>query len=185
MNAARLVYRSRQFFQTLISSAAAVDLEPAALVLSPSQLALFRRMPAGEQAHALRVLSDLTSLGETDPDLLTAALLHDIGKVLAPLRVWERVLIVLVGGVCPRCLLRWGSQAGLRPGESVERMGLRRALVVAVQHPAWGAELAASCGTSPRAVELIRRHQDEFDPTDDRHSEIVLLRKLQQVDDNN
>ena len=192
MNTARLIYRSRQFLQTLISTASVADLELAASVLAPPQLALFRRMPASEQAHALRVLSELIAQGETDPDLFTAALLHDVGKICSPLQAWERALIVLTGAICPRCLQRWGAQERLSPGESIDRLGWRRPFVVAVQHPVWGAQLAASCNASRRAVALILRHQEKLASggiqgvtPEDRRFETDLLRKLQHVDDNN
>jgi hypothetical protein len=53
--------------------------------------------------------------------------------------------------------------------------------VVAIQHPAWGAEMAAEAGSSPLVVALIRRHQnllqDEAVSLEDR-----LLGALQRVD---
>lgn len=186
MNAARLVYRTRQFWHTLRSSVSAEDLALASSVLSPSQLALFRKMQASEQSHSLRVFSSLVQQGENDPDLLTAALLHDIGKIQVPLRAWERVLIVLTGTICPECVRRWGVPVA---GEPLDQAGWRRAFIVAVQHPEWGAELAAGCGASPRTVNLIRRHQEKV-TADNAGGEAVqsgyealLLRKLQSADD--
>lgn len=63
-------------------------------------------------------------------------------------------------------------------------MGWRRAFVVSVQHPRWGAELADQCGTSPLAVELIARHQEHLNPPQvDRISlGDRLLLKLQAAD---
>ena len=52
-------------------------------------------MQSSEQAHAVSVYRQLVAQGETSSDLLAAALLHDVGKSLSPLRLWERVLIVL------------------------------------------------------------------------------------------
>jgi hypothetical protein len=187
MMAGRLLYRARQFWQALGATPHPEDLELAASVLTAPQLALFQQMPASDQAHGLRVLRALHEGGERDADLLTAALLHDAGKGRCPLRPWERALIVVAGAVCPACLACWGSTAG----EGIEGApdgdyGWRRPFVVAVQHPAWGAEMAAAAGASPQVVVLILRHQERLhlsgsdsETIEDRH-----LRALQAVDDN-
>jgi exopolyphosphatase/pppGpp-phosphohydrolase len=178
MSLGRAFYRVRQFSLALREAADPRDLEQARLVLTPGQVALFSGMQSSEQAHAVSVYRQLVAQGETSSDLLAAALLHDVGKSLSPLRLWERVLIVLARAFFPAQSRRWGNHSaeGLR--------GWRRAFVVAEQHPAWGAALAAEGGASPRLVALIRQHQEpastEADPETRR-----LLSKLQAVDDNN
>jgi hypothetical protein len=151
MTLARLRYRAQQFWDALWSAPAPGDLRLAERWLNPEQMRLFLRMQPGEQAHSLRVMNRLLQKGEAQPDLMAAALLHDVGKALSPLRIEERVLIVLVRTAAPQVALRWGSS---------EARGWRRAFVTAEQHPAWGAELALKAGTSALAVELIRRHQE-------------------------
>ena len=185
MNPARFLYRTRQFWQALGAPLPAEDLALARRLLSPAQLALFCRLQPAEQAHSLRVARDLLAQGEEHPDLLAAALLHDVGKSRFPLNLGERVLIVLVKAICPRCLLRWGAPdpAEKSPGASGQ-FGWRRPFVVAVAHPEWGAQLAGEAGASPLAVALIRRHQDAL-PAADRTLEDRLLRSLQAVDDQN
>ena len=180
MNTSRLFYRTRQFWQAISSRSPQVDLELISAVLTPSQISLFNQMQTSEQAHSLRVFRKLSSQGEQNTDLLVAALLHDIGKIRAPLRLWERVLIVLVRVICPGCIHKWGSA----PSEG--SLGWRRTFVVAEQHPRWGAELAAQCGTSVLAVELISRHQEHLTLSQVTGSsmEDSLLRKLQAVDNN-
>ena len=180
MNTSRLLYRTRQFWQAIITRSSQVDLELITSILTPSQISLFNQMQASEQAHSLRVFRKLTSQAEQNTDLLVAALLHDVGKIRAPLRLWERVLIVLVRVICPGCIHKWGS------APSKGSLGWRRTFVVAEQHPQWGAELAAQCGTSALAVELISRHQEQLTPSQGSGSsmEDSLLRKLQAVDNN-
>lgn len=180
MNSSRILYRSRQFWRAISTGPSQGDLDLVSSILTDSQIDLFRRMQPGEQAHSIQVLKELRYQGVENPDLLTAALLHDIGKTRMPLRVWERVLIVIVRAVCENCVHKWGSsnEVNLQNGG-----GWRRAFIVAEQHPAWGAELAAGCGTSPLAVSLIARHQERINPEASGEEE-VLLRKLQAVDDN-
>jgi hypothetical protein len=166
----RLAYRLRQFWNTLFAPRRPV--EAAALLphLNPAQIVLFRRMQPSEQAHALRALERLKGAGWSDPDLLAAALLHDVGKVLLPLSLLDRVVVVLGKRFFRQSIKRWSAD---RPDR------YSRPFVVAAHHPQWGADLAAQAGASPRAVDLIRRHQD-LPPLDD-----PLLIALQVADDEN
>jgi len=181
MNTSRLLYRTRQFWQAISTRSPEEDLELISSILTQPQLVLFQQMQASEQAHSQRVLRELITLGEKNADLQVAALLHDVGKTRAPLRLWERVLIVLVKSICPGCVLKWGQ---LLTGELISGMGWRRPFVVAVNHPRWGAELADQCGSSRMAVELIGRHQEHLNPSQEDGISLQdqLLLKLQAAD---
>ncbi len=172
MTALRVGYRARQFWLAVQGRPDAPSLERARQVLSSAQFELFRQLQPSEQAHALDVLARIEAASEAHPDLLVAALLHDIGKTRYPLRLWERALIVLVKKLSAARLQAWGqgSARGWRP------------FVVAVQHPAWGAEMAAKRGVSPLAVSLIRRHQDSLARAS-QSLEDRLLAALQAADD--
>jgi len=178
MSLGRVLYRVRQFSHAVWASAAPADLEQARSVLTPAQMALFVGMQSSEQTHALSVYRQLLAQGETSPDLLKAALLHDVGKICRPLRLWERVLIVLVKAIYPAQSRRWGSVDSEEAGKKT----WKQAFAVAEQHPAWGAELAAEAGTSPLTVELIRLHQDPPSTAVDAEVKRLLV-KLQAVDD--
>lgn len=178
MSLSRVTYRVRQFYLALRTAADPQDLVQARSILTPAQMVLFTRMQSSEQAHAISVYRQLVGQGETSPDLLAAALLHDAGKSLSPLRLWERVMIVLARAIFPAQSRRWGAL----PAEG--RKGWRRAFIVAQQHPAWGAALAAEAGASPQTVTLIRQHQEPASAAADADIE-RLLSKLQAVDDNN
>jgi hypothetical protein len=141
----------------------------------PAQWTLFQRHSDGDQWHSLRVMETLQAAGHTDPDLLIAALLHDVGKAELPITIWERSLIVLIGKLLPRQAKKWGHG---------ERRWWKRPFLLKEQHPAWGAELAAAAGCTPRAVALIARHQDPLPATAD-DEESALLRVLQWADDLN
>jgi hypothetical protein len=101
---------------------------------------------------------------------LAAALLHDIGKVLYPLSIFDRMVIVLGERFFPRRVRQWSVGKPSR---------LRRPFIVAAHHPDWGANLAAKAGASSRTVDLIRHHQ-EIPSVDD-----PLLTALQSADDEN
>jgi hypothetical protein len=142
-------------------------------LLSPPLAALFWRMTRAEQAHSLRVLRALDRA--QPPELLQAALLHDVGKTCVPLSLPGRVVVVLVERALPGLARRW-SQA--------VPAGWRRSFVTAARHPEWGADLAAQAGAAPLTVALIRRHQTPA-PRQPHSTEDVLLDALQLADDDN
>lgn len=167
----RAFYRAAQFVRYL--NPAPLNPTEQALVdsvLPSAQAALFRRMSPGEQAHCLTVFR-LLQPSAAPPELLQAALLHDVGKCRAPLSTLERVQVVLGYHFFSKRMLAWG--AG-------EPHGWRKPFVVAAQHPTWGAELAEQAGAAPLVVSLIRRHQDHHFSIHSTEDELLL--RLQSAD---
>lgn len=150
-----------------------MDDDRARRVLSPALFDLYRQMRRSERQHSLRVLDALVAAGHDQPDLLAAALLHDVGKIRTLFLLPEKVLVVLVKAAAPDLYWRWGS------GSS---RGWRRPFAVSVQHPAWGAEMVECAGGSPLAVELIRRHQETLGSSSLSEADRLLV-LLQGVDD--
>jgi hypothetical protein len=148
----RARYRLAQFIHFLwpqpLDAAAWAEVQA---VLGPRLTELFARQSAGEQAHSLQVLRALRRGGHAQPELLQAALLHDVGKSRAPLSLPGRVWVVLANWLAPRQAARWG-QAAAPPGWA-------RPFVTAARHPEWGAELCAQAGAAPVVAELVRWHQ--------------------------
>lgn len=175
----RFGYRVWQFWKALAARPTAQDLARAAQLLTPEQWQLFQRLQPGDQAHSLRLLQALDGRQDVPLEVLVAALLHDIGKVDHPLRIWERVEIVLIKALLPQKAKEWGRG---------EARGWRRPFVVAEQHAQWGAQLAERTGASPLVIELIRHHQEPLPGSDlaaiSTVGEERWLRILQQYDDN-
>jgi hypothetical protein len=175
----RLFYRAHQFWLALSAKPDPAGLEAARGVLTLVQMALFIAMPPSEQRHALKVLQKLLRQGESHPDLLVAALLHDVGKQRHPLHLLERVVIVLGQKLFPQKARHWGAE----PPDGLHSLpAWQRPFVVAAQHPAWGAQMACEAGVSRLGQALIRRHQEQAGG-DSRTLEDILLSKLQAVDD--
>ncbi len=173
MNLSRLTYRSRQFWQTFLGSNSRIEIASLRGHLTPAQIVLFQRMHPSEQQHALRVMEKLIVSGHAEADLLSAALLHDVGKILSPLSVLDRMLIVLGKHFFPTLSRRWGRGS---------MHGLCRPFVVAEYHAEWGSNLAAQAGASPVTVNLIARHQEP--PSHSLNSQAdQLLAALQAADD--
>ncbi|MCL4266757.1 MAG: HD domain-containing protein [Anaerolineae bacterium] len=142
-------------------------------VLTPAELQLFRRFPANDQWHGVRVLRLVQSSGCAHPALWKAALLHDVGKTEVRLTVRDRILVVVGGALWPGKTAVWGDG---------EARGWRRPFVVKAHHPAWGAEMAAAAGCDSLTVTLVRRHQDSL--AEVQQPELhELLRILQWADD--
>jgi hypothetical protein len=169
----RWAYRAYQFGFALFARPEPDALDRAHHILTGRQFALFAALQPHEQAHALAVLTRLEAQGETHPDLLVAALLHDVGKACHPLTVWARALAVLGHKFLPRRARAWGQG---------EAQGWRTPFVVFERHPEWGAQMAAQSGASALVVSLIRRHQGPRPQTTD-STEDRLLAALQAVDD--
>ena len=150
MSLASALYRSRQFFRSVGASLSAEDRAEVAQRLNAEQQRLFYAMTARDQRHCLDVFYALQRDGHQDPDLLMAALLHDVGK--GPVRLWHRVAYVLIRALSPRLLRRLASESG---------SGWRRALASFSEHSRRGAALVEATGAPEAVVCLVRLHSGD------------------------
>jgi hypothetical protein len=140
------VHRVEQFFGHLRARVAPDERELARRLLPPDAWPLFVRMPVADRRHALDVVARLTAAGRDDPDLLTAALLHDCAKG-DRMRLWHRVAGVLLETASPRLLERIAS---------TDASSWRYPFHLYLHHAGLSAEAAAAAGCTPRAVAFIR-----------------------------
>lgn len=170
-------YRFRQFWNALTAVPTQTDIERISEYLSPSLTMLFDKMQANEKAHSIMIFKDLLNENEENKDLLVAALLHDVGKSIYPLNVFERAAIVIGNALFPNQTIKWGKG---------QPRGWKRPFVIASRHPEWGAQLAASAGASKTTVEIIRNHHKSIIPENVRinrkHPTEQLIIKLQKFD---
>jgi hypothetical protein len=165
-------YRVRQFALALGASIGHQGGGAAEEHLDAAQLELFLCMSSMDQHHCLAVFRSVLEDREADPSLLSAALLHDVGKTSGPVRIWHRVTAVLVNALTPRF---WETIDG-KPGN------WRYPFYVHRQHAALGAELAADAGCSPDVVWLIDHHEDEPRQAEPGNTRCRLLAALQAAD---
>ena len=84
-----------------------VEVNEVAAILAPAELQLFRQLSTADQRHALHVLRRFDAIVaealHVAPPVAArrAALLHDIGKVRAPLGTVMRVVATVVGPRTP------------------------------------------------------------------------------------
>lgn len=161
MAIARAAYRLRQFLGSLRPRVSADERAELAPLLTAAEQRLFDSMTLRDQRHGLDVYCTLRRQGHQDPDLLTAALLHDLGK--GRISLWHRVAYVLLSAAAPVLLDRLAAEEGA---------GWRQALWRCLHHPERGADMAAAASSTPEVVRLIRLQ--ETDDTGD--SRLRLLR---------
>jgi len=166
-------YRVDQFLRALTAQHALSEqrISRAYRVLSPEGRALFIEQAPQDQRHALDVYETLLEEGHTNEDLLTAALLHDVGKVVVQAPPWRRAVFVLTKPFAP-----WATSAllpnGVNSGHSP--------LATYANHAEIGAHLAKEIGCSALTVDLIRHHESR--PPADQPGRDRMLAALQAAD---
>ena len=157
--------RVRQFVLHLSARVDAADEARAAALLPPRARSLFLAMPVADRRHALDVAARLVSAGHADPELLAAALLHDVAKGRR-MTLPYRVAGVVLEAVAPRLLRRLAS---------ADNASWRYPFHLYLHHSDLSAEQVEAAGCSTRVAGLIRGHASPADG--------ALLAALRAADD--
>jgi hypothetical protein len=121
--------------------------------LNQDERALFRRMRAVDQRHALAVCDAARRSAPHDQILWTAALLHDVGKGRPSLG--DRIALTLLEKLAPWLLIRWR----LLPSDTWR--GRQARLVAQTEASARFAELA---GSDKAVVDALRAYGQREHP---------------------
>lgn len=127
-----------------------LDPAPARAMLADDLWQLFSTMPRGDQWHGLCVLSRLQTAGWIQPDLLSAALLHDLGKANGRLSLIYRTFVIVANALGTRWVARLASD---------EPRSWRYPLYVHLHHAALGAARLQKAGASATLVNLVATHE--------------------------
>lgn len=159
------MHRVGQFIGHLTARVEPAEVARARKLLPETAWPLFAAMPTADRRHALDVAGRLVALGQTDPDLLAAAMLHDAAKGHR-MRLWHRVVGVLLAATAPRALARLASN---------DERSWRYPFHLYLHHPALSAEAALRAGCSRRTGDLIRGSTEP--------SDALLLAALRRADE--
>ena len=149
MSAMKVAHLSGRFVRALWPGAPrADDVAWVETVLTPDGFAQFRRQPNHDQRHAIGVARDVQArLADTayadDPRWLSAALLHDIGKLDSHLGVYGRVVATVSGARSP---------AATTPTRGRSRRGFTRRVGLYLRHAELGADRIRLAGEPEEAA---------------------------------
>lgn len=149
----RSLHRVPQFARALITRQDdEVDRRLRGLLADEQQWLLLVPLAPYDRAHHLRIYELLRDEGVSDPDLLRAALLHDVGKAddRGRVRLAHRIVVVVLRRFAPRLLARL-NRADL-PGPF-------HGFYLGEHHARLGARLAERAGVSARTRDLIAGHE--------------------------
>lgn len=147
----RAYYRVWQVKEALTGRLSGDDRWLVQAVLTPAQQVVFDSMLPRDQRHGVRVCRTLRAWGWEDRDLLVAALLHDVGKGRG-VRLWNRVVYVVLAAVAPRLLAQLANVAA-------DSASWRSGLIALRHHAERGADMARRAGCSEATVRLVRLHE--------------------------
>jgi hypothetical protein len=119
---------------------------------------LWRRMSGPDQRHAVSVARDTVRLlgpEEPPPEVVAAALLHDVGKVESSLGTFARVGVTLAALAAGRArLLRWAGSSPSPPG----RPSRRARVGMYLTHDNLGAQLLEQAGSRALTISWAKEH---------------------------
>jgi hypothetical protein len=139
------VHRVGQFVAHVRARVAPEEAALARRVLAAPLGDLFDGMPVADRRHALDVAGRLLAAGHDDPDLLAAALLHDVAKGRR-MRLWHRIAGVLLEALAPAVLRRLASP---------DPRSWRHPFHLYLHHADLSAQLVVAAGGSPRVATFI------------------------------
>ncbi len=152
-----MFYRLKQLYKAINPRVRSEELSWLPKILSEKELTLFGKQLLAEQRHALDVSEEILAqqsaieqaLGKTAfNNLLKTALLHDCGKSLIRLRLWQRVFIVVYEYFPTK----------IKDHIICQRNVFSKTMVIYKQHPTWGKHLATKAGLNQEVQVLIQNH---------------------------
>lgn len=146
-------HRARRFFSSLRPGGpSGADEAWAQAKLLPRELDLWRKMSGPDRRHAVAVARRADeALGDAaSRPVLAAALLHDVGKTVADLRTYGRVIATLSGSFTDADThAMW-----------VQGRGFTRKVGLYLTYPALGADLLTLAGSDELTVAWAREHHE-------------------------
>lgn len=154
------IHRAKRFFRSVVPRPPSDESTKWALGhLSAEEQELFRRMATVDRVHSIAVArsieASLARVGLTPADprarwIMTAALMHDVGKSIPGLGLYGRVVATL-------CKAAGGASMA---ASWAQRRGFTRRVGLYLQYPRLGADLLAVAGSDPLVVAWAAQHHE-------------------------
>ncbi|HET9731861.1 MAG TPA: HD domain-containing protein [Acidimicrobiales bacterium] len=140
---------SRFFVSLWPAGPSRTDTAWAHATLTRSEADLWDRMSAPDRRHSVAVARRVAgAIGARDPTVLSAALLHDVGKVASGLGTFARAAVTVAGlATGRRRAAAWAASRGWR-----RRAGLY------LRHPEEGSAMLEEAGSAPLVVRWAAEH---------------------------
>ena len=166
--------RLAQGFDAVFAFARSPDFELARRHLNACEYRAFRSMSRSDQLHSLKALKKTLEADPAAPKaLISAALLHDVGKSRYHLSVPQKSLAVIIEAIAPGLSRRLGED---------ETLSFWRApFVLRRRHARWSGEILRECEADADAIWLAEHHQEDAERCRD-HRLHRLLTRLQSAD---
>jgi putative nucleotidyltransferase with HDIG domain len=170
----KLAKYTRRFFCSLFPKLSIGDIEFLRSHLGKQEQILFYRMPLTDQKHCINTAYAVEILAHqkgklNEKMLIKVALLHDIGKVVAPPSLKHRVYSALI-----ECFLPFLIPFLAKRGKKQHASRLCRAVYIKKEHGVLGAELLKELNWGEGPLFLISHHHDE--PEEKEQPELTILR---------
>lgn len=153
----RPIHRAGRFFRSLTAGAPSQqDSLWADSYMNEAERSAFARLGPGDRSHSIgvarRVASNLDRLGSTDSEerewVVTAALLHDIGKSVPGLGIYGRVIATILGAL-------FGDEMA---DHWAEKPGMTRKIGLYLKYPQLGVDILELAGSDYRVIAWSAQH---------------------------
>ncbi len=173
------VHRAKRFFRSLRAKAPSQgDQLWAEQFLNDAERRAFSRLSPGDRSHSIAVARKVhtyldrvaADAGESGDWVVTAAILHDIGKSVPRIGTYGRVMATLCGAVVgDEMAEHWA-----------EKSGMTRKIGLYLQYPQLGVPVLELAGSDPRVISWSAQHHR---PEEDWEIPVEVGRLLSAVDD--
>ncbi|MGB6058232.1 MAG: HD domain-containing protein [Microthrixaceae bacterium] len=173
------IHRAGRFFRSLTAGAPSQqDTVWAENHMNKAERNAFARLGPGDRSHSIgvarKVASNLDQSGIVDAEdrawVVTAALLHDVGKSVAGLGIYGRVIATVCGAL-------FGDEMA---DQWAEKSGMTRKIGLYLKYPELGVDILELAGSDARVVAWSAQHHS---PEEDWTVPVEAGRLLSAADD--
>ncbi|HTN99844.1 MAG TPA: HD domain-containing protein [Microthrixaceae bacterium] len=144
------IHRAGRFFRSLTAGAPSPEATAwAECHLSVGEQRAFARLGPGDRSHSIGVAKAVeANLGDEGDWVITAALLHDIGKSVPGLGTYGRVIATICGALVGQDMAdHWAEKSGM-----TRRIGLY------LKYPVLGVDILELAGSDERVIAWSAEH---------------------------